>query len=541
MMNLKQKLEDLKNNLNKYHDYIPGNSKEKGKKTTRPIDILINFIESNHTVREELVLAGLDWPEPVVVVAEPVAENLSEVVEIDAIVEEIASSVAETANIESKQELLPSNLKANEILFKYQDRYYKRNIYSGTIWEWITFFSNTNHNVWNYLGVAGKLTCDNAKEIEAASYAAMSTDAVLEKSEATAVAAERIPVVSAYNAEDYLLFFTGSGESKKWFRIHKGWHSIWEHNIKKNPQGVEEDDWNWLGYPNNSNYSNGKVINSEINLAAEEAIKERKKTHPDDKVLVLIGEKQTQTYYGGGGGNYYGGTSNYVYHEDKEAPIDIETAILVDENLPQDDDDIGKLKGEFSKKNESKYQGFHSSPRIHTTTNTYFNRGGTQSESSSTFPERKPALFPSSAGTVTPASSVRVGNSNSDRDNDNGVVPLYGGYERRIVKPVAPLTGYGDAIKVGDWVVVYFEQDKQKPVLEYDGRALKVISYSSEGYIDLMHEDESVTKTLYRGPNWCKTFKVVPDSKKNNPIAPTENIYDSAPDGFWDADLPPMM
>ena len=40
MMNLKQKLEDLKNNLNKYHDYIPGNSKEKGKKTTRPIDIL---------------------------------------------------------------------------------------------------------------------------------------------------------------------------------------------------------------------------------------------------------------------------------------------------------------------------------------------------------------------------------------------------------------------------------------------------------------------------------------------------------------------
>ena len=91
MMNLKQKLEDLKNNLNKYHDYIPGNSKEKGKKTTRPIDILINFIESNHTVREELVLAGLDWPEPVVVVAEPVAENLSEVVEIDAIVEEIAS------------------------------------------------------------------------------------------------------------------------------------------------------------------------------------------------------------------------------------------------------------------------------------------------------------------------------------------------------------------------------------------------------------------------------------------------------------------
>ena len=83
--------------------------------------------------------------------------------------------------------------------------------------------------------------------------------------------------------------------------------------------------------------------------------------------------------------------------------------------------------------------------------------------------------------------------------------------------------------------------EKQKPVLEYDGRALKVISYSSEGYIDLMHEDESVTKTLYRGPNWCKTFKVVPDSKKNNPIAPTENIYDSAPDGFWDADLPPMM
>ena len=237
-------------------------------------------------------------------------------------------------------------------------------------------------------------------------------------------------------------------------------------------------------------------------------------------------------------------------HEDKEAPIDTETAILVDENLPEDEDDIGQIKGEFAKKNENKFQGFHSSPRTPMTTTTYY-KGG-QSESSNTFRNEKPSTFPSSVGTVTPASSVRGGmaGSNSRDDSSSGSMPLFGGYEHRSQK-LTPLVGYGDAIKVGDWVLVYFEQDTQKPKLEYNGEALKVISYSSIGYIDLMHQDESVTKTLYRGPNWCKTFKIVKnpkaektekaDPKPNDFQSRLENDYSNAPESFWDSDLPPIM
>ena len=263
----------------------------------------------------------------------------------------------------------------------------------------------------------------------------------------------------------------------------------------------------------------------------------------------MIGEITPVKSYGGSSyGSNYG--SNYTYHEDKEAPIDTETAILVDENLPEDEDDIGQIKGEFAKKNENKFQGFHSSPRTPMTTTTYY-KGG-QSESSNTFRNEKPSTFPSSVGTVTPASSVRGGmaGSNSRDDSSSGSMPLFGGYEHRSQK-LTPLVGYGDAIKVGDWILVYFEQDTQKPKLEYNGEALKVISYSSIGYIDLMHQDESVTKTLYRGPNWCKTFKIVKnpkaektekaDPKPNDFQSRLENDYSNAPESFWDSDLPPIM
>ena len=383
-MNLKEKLEQLKTNLHK-KSFLSSDSKEKGKKNTRPIDILIGFIESNEIVRNELKLTGLDWPEPAVPA------------EIDAISEEIATSVAETTvegewcvncpncsdfvafqktepvfcpycqNPNAKITKEPNSpIMNSEVMFKVNEKFYKRNIYTGAVWEWNKF-----HNVWAwlYLGLLEKLS----SEIQAESYKAIaaadlknpaqSNDDLVrlgqEKIAQTADADSEIPTI-AHNKKDYVLFFvemnSGCGTVKQWYRIHKEWHSVWKHTIKT-VNNKKEDDWDWLGYPSAAfNYvASTEPLGKVISDTAAEALKNYKQKNPDDKKILLIGEKKSYvapTYSNYQYNSSY--TTTYSVPLDKEAEIDIETSIVVDETVQNEnnDDDIGKIQGSFTKKPE---------------------------------------------------------------------------------------------------------------------------------------------------------------------------------------------
>lgn len=579
-MDLKQKLAELKKSLADKHDFLAeSETNARGKKSTRPIDILSNFIEANEVVQNELKLAGFDWPVEKPMEESPVEKMEEKKLELiqaptdtdnkselnDSVLNEIVTSVVESTSPGDTAVLPPvPTVTDKEVLFTFENNFYKRNRYSSAIWKWNKFHSNW---VWDYLGISGRLHDAKKEGIEAASYKALAEfvepkiETKSENKTEDYIDLSDAPALDCHNKEDYVLFFVIENEKKTWYRIHKEWHSIWVHSVKT-ICGVTKDDWDWHGYPADSSYVGSKKIDIAIDNAAVEALKKYKEKNPKDTKVLLVGEKKSYyNNYGRYSGHVSTSTYTYTPHEDKEAPIDCETAIhVIDANEVIEDEnadaDIGKLTGKFTKKSDVGGYGsyYKSTPTVYNSNNTPSHNsnqsyddydyedwyhGSTRrdkSESSKTFPaaeSSEPAAqtFPTSKGTVTPTSSIRIGGPNSVSGGDDST-PLFDGYShlKNNTPSIVPLEGYGDTIKSGDWVVVSFKYDNKEAVLEYDGQPLKVVAYyrsPNQLMVDLMHQDGTMTKTLYQGPNWKKLFKIV-----ESPFKKLESPQDPLLDSF---------
>lgn len=559
-LDLKQKLAELKRNLLEKHQFSNGIGKEKGKKTVRPIDILSQFIDSNPDVRAELSSVGFDWPEPVA--TEPVADSSNQDTQAvwphpvqdeqdssqdvpfltDSVLDAVISDIIKE---DDTREIVPvPTVTDKEVLFNYKDTFYKRNTQSGCIWQWKKYLTSW---VWDYMGISGKLRCQDASEIERASYAALSSFVESKK--------ENNPEVEWTDRDknEYVLFSVEENGSKRWFKVQKEWHTVWEWTEAKYSYNKTKH-WQWLGYPKGTGNAYSQKIDETIDDAAVEAIKKYKEEFPAEKNCYLVGEKKpTPTY-----STYTPTYSSYSYKppEDKEADIDCETAIFVDENIVElDDIDIGKLKGSFTKKSEvgghlgyftKNTPAFNKSSSYYDDYDTDDWYGGQSKKGSNTFPVTKSSqTFPESKGTTSSPTHFTSGNAVSGSDdncshsNTDGVVSS---------KSYAstPLEGYGDTIKVGDWVIVTFE-GLTKTSVEYDGEPRKVMGYykapNTSLFIDLVDESGKISRALYQGPGWKKTFKITnaPEPKEiQKPLVGSNDMSIDPIDNFIDDEESPL-